>query len=57
MNTENSKTNELHQLFLSLSQRLDLRSCSSNFIFLLHVEKYKTTVQKQLTQNNSSNVK
>ena len=26
MNTENSKTNELHKFVLNLSQRLDLRS-------------------------------
>ena len=25
MNTENSKTNELHKFFLNLSQRLDLK--------------------------------
>ena len=49
MNTENSKRSESHKSVLSLSQRLDLRhlnkNCrSSKLIYLLHVEKYKTTV-------------
>ena len=48
MNTENSKTNELHKFSLNLSQRLDLRSSDKHValrnIYLLHVEKYKKTV-------------
>ena len=30
MNTENSKTNELHKFILNLSQRLDLRSSNKH---------------------------
>ena len=47
MNTENCKTNKPLKFVLSLSQRLDLRSsssCSSKFIYLLPVEKYKKTI-------------
>ena len=49
MNTENSKTNEIHKFFLNLSQRLDLRSSNThvalqNFVYLLYVEKNKKTV-------------
>ena len=52
MNTESSKTNEPHQFVFNLSQRLDLKSlglayCSSKFDYLLHVKKYKKTVQEQ----------
>ena len=51
MNTENSKTNEPHKFVFNLSVRLDFRSsitcCSSKLVYLLHVAKYKTTVQKQ----------
>ena len=52
MNTESSKTNEPHQFFFNLSQRLDLKSLglacySSKFNYLLHLEKYKKTVQEQ----------
>ena len=39
MNTENSKTNEPHKFVLDL--------ISSKLIYLLEVENYKTTVQKQ----------
>ena len=44
MNTDNSKTNEIHKFFLNLSQRLDLRSSNThvalqNFVYLLYVEK------------------
>ena len=57
INTENSKTNEPHKFALNLSQRLDLRSSnkyySSKLVYLLHLDKYKTTAQKQ-TENNSS---
>ena len=52
MNTESSKTNEPHQFVFNLSQRLDLKSlglayCCSKFNYLLHVKKYKKTVQEQ----------
>ena len=49
MNSENSQTNEPHEIVLNLSQRLYLR-CSNKhitlqkFIYLLHEEKYKETV-------------
>ena len=40
-----------HKPFLDLPQRSDLRSSnkcfSSKLIYLLHLEKYKTKVQKQ----------
>ena len=32
MNTENSKTNELHKFFLNLSQILDLRSSNKHIV-------------------------
>ena len=54
MNTESSKTNEPHIFALDLSQWLDL--WSSNKHVFLHVEKYNKKVQKQWTQNDSSNV-
>ena len=38
MKTKNSKTNEPRKFVLNLS------CCSSKNIYLLHVEKYKTTV-------------
>ena len=47
INTENSKTTELHKFVLILSKRLDWRSSSKHIalqnlsIYLLHVEKYK----------------
>ena len=54
MNTENSKVNESYKLVLNLKQAVGLRSSNEivalqNFIivFLLHLGKYKTTVQKQ----------
>ena len=52
MNTENSKRNESHKFVVKkLSQRLDLRSFNKHVapqnLCLLHLEKYKTTVQKQ----------
>ena len=54
MNTGNGKTNEF---VLHLSHTLDLKTCfSSKRTSLLHVEKYKTAVQKQSTQNNTSNM-
>ena len=62
INTEDSKTNEQHEFVLNLSQRLDLikklekMSCSSKFVYLLQMEKYKTTVQKQEPQIDNSNV-
>ena len=56
MNTENI-TNEPHKFVLDLLQRLEWTCCSSKLLYLLHVEKYKTTAQKQLPQNNSSNIK
>ena len=43
MNAENSKTNESHKFVLHL-----FFTCrSSKLVSLLHVEKYKKTVQKQ----------
>ena len=52
MSTENSKTREPHKFVLNFSQSLDLRSSNNNDALqnspiLLHLEKYKTTVQKQ----------
>ena len=52
INTVNRKTNEPHKYALKLSQRLDLRSSNKhvvlqNLSILLHMEKYKITVQKQ----------
>ena len=45
MNSENSQTNEPHEIVLNLSQRLNLR-CSDKHVALqnLSVEKYKKTV-------------
>ena len=68
MNIENSKTNEPHKFTLNLTQRLYLKSSHKhvalqNFSIYctwknieLHLQKYKATVQKHKTQNNSSNV-
>ena len=52
INSQNSKINELHTFVFNLSQRLDIRSSNKHASFqkvayLLHLEKYKTTVQKQ----------
>ena len=51
MNTENSKIDEPHKFVPNLSQRLELRSSNkhvaSELAHLLHMEKYKTTVQKK----------
>ena len=51
MNTENSKIDEPHKFVSNVSQRLELRSSNkhvaSKLAHLLHLEKYKTTVQKQ----------
>ena len=44
MNTENSKMSESHKFVLNFPRRLNLRSCSSKLVDLLHVEKYKKTV-------------
>ena len=58
MNAKNSKTSEPHKFVLKLSQRLDLRS-SMKHVALQNLYIYytwKTTVQKEQTQNNSSNV-
>ena len=48
MNTENSKTSEPHKSVLNLSQRLKLRGSNKHIslVYLLHVEKYKKTIQK-----------
>ena len=49
LNTEKSKTNEPHKFVLNLSL-LTLRSSNKHValhnMYLLYVEKYKTTVQK-----------
>ena len=49
MNTNISETSKTRKFVLNLSQRLGLKilSCPSKFVYLLHVEKYKATVQKQ----------
>ena len=50
MNKENSKINEPHGFVPNFSQILDLASHildSSKLICVLHVEMYKTTLQKQ----------
>ena len=50
VNIENGKTNEAHKFVLKLSQRLNLRSSNKHvaqLAYLLHLEKYVTTVQKQ----------
>ena len=51
MNTENSKIDEPHKFVSNVSQRLELRSSNkhvaSKLAHLLHLEKYKTTVQKK----------
>ena len=48
MNSKNSKTNEQIKFILSKPQRLDLRRSNKHVVlknlFLLHVEKYKTTL-------------
>ena len=61
LNTENSKTTEPHKFILKLSQRIYLKSSNKHvalhkLAYLAHLKKYKTTVQKQYTQKNSSNV-
>ena len=45
MNTENSKTNELHKFALNLSQRLDLRS-SNKHVGLQNLPIYYTWKKK-----------
>ena len=52
MNTENSKTNEQHKSFLSLSQRLDLRS-SDKSVTLQNLSIYYTwkNIRKQYKNN------
>ena len=52
MNTDNSKNNESCKFVLNLSQMLHLKSLNKHvalqkLVYLLHLEKYKTTVQKQ----------
>ena len=50
INIENGKTNEPDKFVLKLSQRLNLRSSNKHvaqLAYLLHLEKYVTTVQKQ----------
>ena len=52
INIESSKTNELQKFVLNLSQRLNLKSLNKHvshqsLSIFLHLEKYKTTVQKQ----------
>ena len=51
MNTENHKMNEPDKFVLNLLQSLDMKFqytfCSLKLIYLLHVEKYKKTVQEQ----------
>ena len=39
MNTENSKTNELHKFVLNLSQRLDLKSYNKHTSMELVIDK------------------
>ena len=59
MNTENSKRNKPHKLVLKLPQRLYLRNSNKHVAqtcLFITLEKNKTTVQKQWTQNNSSNL-
>ena len=50
MNTENSKTNESHKFFLSLSQRLDLRS-SDKHVALQNVSIYYTWKNIQINMS------
>ena len=45
VNTENNTTKKLHKFVLNLLQKLDLRN-SSKLVYLLPVEKYKTTIKK-----------
>ena len=53
MNTENSKTSKSHKFVLNLTQKLDLRSwnkqtyCTSKLVYLLRLERYKTTVHER----------
>ena len=51
MNTENSKTNELHRFRLDLADKLNLKNpkehCFSQFKYLLHLEKHKNRIQQQ----------
>ena len=60
MNTEKSKAREPHNFRLNLTKRLELRSLDKhaalqNLSLYYRSKKYKTTVQKQKTQNRSSN--
>ena len=60
-NTKNRKTNGLYKFVLNLPQILDLKSSNRYVAFqnlsIYYTRKtYKTIAQKQLTQNNSSNV-
>ena len=52
MNTENSKTNELHKFFLNFSQRLDLIS-SNKHVALQNLSIYYTwkNIRKQYKNN------
>ena len=54
MNTENSKTNELHKFFLNFSQRLDLIS-SNKHVALQNLSIYYTwkNIRKQYKNNKS----
>ena len=51
INIESSKTNELQKFVVNLSQRLNFKSLNKHvshqsLSIFLHLEKYKTTVQK-----------
>ena len=47
MNTENSKTNELHRFKMDLTEKLDLKNPNKNMALanLLHLEKHQIKIQ------------
>ena len=51
MNTENSKTNELHKLVLNLSQTLDLRSSNKHALQNLSIYCMWKDIRKQYKNN------
>ena len=56
--TENSKTNESHKFAVNLSQRLVASSSNKHVSLqnLWYMQKYQETLQKQISQSNTSNM-
>ena len=61
MNTEKSKLNDPHKVFLNLSQRLDLRSSNKNIalqnVSIHYTWKNTTTKLKKQTEKQANSIK